>query len=78
LLRKLAVEARASGTLSIRSRLPSPSPSTARRRKVDGMNWVWPKAPAHEPTSRSGVMSPASRIFSVLRNSPRKNACRRP
>ena len=37
-LRKFAVDASASGTLSIRSRRPSPSPSTANRRYVDGMN----------------------------------------
>ena len=49
---------RASGTESTTSRRPSPSRSTASRRKVEGMNWVWPKAPAQEPVSRSGRMSP--------------------
>ena len=37
------------------SRRPSPSPSTARRWKVEGMNWVCPKAPAHDPRRRAGV-----------------------
>ena len=78
LARKLAVEARASAVLSIRSRLPSPSPSTARRSKVLGMNCVWPKAPAQLPTSRSGAMSPDCRMRSVAKNSPRKKAWRRP
>jgi hypothetical protein len=68
----LAVEASASGTLPTRSRRPSPSKSTARRRKVDGMNWVWPKAPAQEPVSCSRFTSPASTILRASKNSPRK------
>jgi hypothetical protein len=31
------------------SRLPSPSPSTAKVLKLDGMNWPAPIAPAYEP-----------------------------
>ncbi len=42
------------------------------------MNWVWPKAPAQLPTSRSGAMCPACRMRSVAKNSPRKKAWRRP
>ena len=69
-LRKFAVDASASGTLSIRSRRPSPSPSTASLRYVDGMNWVWPKAPAQEPRSFSGAMPSSWMILSVAKNSP--------
>ncbi len=41
---------------------PSPSKSTAWRRYVVGMNWVWPMAPAQEPVRRSGLVRPRSRI----------------
>ena len=46
-----------------------PSPSTASLRYVDGMNWVWPKAPAQEPRS-SGAMPSSWMILSVAKNSP--------
>ncbi|MNS98639.1 hypothetical protein D3C72_1330110 [compost metagenome] len=42
------------------------------------MNCVWPKAPAQDPTSRSGAMCSSWMIFRVAKNSPRKYACRRP
>ena len=57
------MEASASGTELMTSRLPSPSMSTARRRKVEGMNWVLPKAPAHEPLNSSSLTSPLIEDF---------------
>ena len=53
-----AVEPSASGAELMRSLRPSPSRSTAVLRKVEGMNWVWPKAPAQEPLNWLGSMSP--------------------
>ncbi len=77
-LRKLAVDASASGMLPTTSRRPSPSKSTARRMNDDGMNCVCPKAPAQDPTRRSGSMWPSCRMRSAVKNSPRKNDCLRP
>ena len=39
--------------------------------KVEGMNCVWPKAPAHEPLKSRGSMSPDCTIFIAARSSPR-------
>ncbi len=41
------------------------------------MNWVWPKAPAQEPVSREGSMSPRSMILRVAISSPLKKSFRR-
>ena len=45
-----AVEASASAGEAHKSTLPSPSPSVAYLKKVEGMNWVWPMAPAQDET----------------------------
>ena len=42
------------------------------------MNWVWPKAPAQDPTNRSAGTSPAWMMRKVSISSPRKNSWRRP
>ena len=41
-------------------------------RNVDGMNWVWPKAPAQDPLNWAGSMSPCWMILSAAMNSERK------
>jgi len=63
LARRFAAEARASALEPQMSGLPSPSASTAVVRKVDGISWVWPMAPAQEPFSCARVAAPLVMIF---------------
>ena len=72
-MRKLAVDPMASGARVQMSRRPSPVKSTANSRKLDGMNWVWPMAPAQDPTIARGVTSPSSKISSAASSSSRKS-----
>ncbi len=65
-----------SGTLLQMSRRPSPEKSTAKSTKFDGMNWVWPMAPAHELTIFSRGRRSSCMIFMATISSLRKYGCR--
>jgi hypothetical protein len=66
----------ASGTEAQMSRFPSRLPSTANFMKLEGMNWVWPMAPAQEPSMVSFSTWSCSRIWSAVSSSSRKNSAR--
>ena len=42
------------------------------------MNWVWPMAPAQEPTIADGATSPACRMRSAAISCSSAKLCRRP